>query len=132
GHVEGFADTFAAHFRAVYADVAAGGPSPRPTYPTFADGHEEMLGHHATRRWSRRDARQRRHRRERQDRALGRRRPRPRRTEHDRTGGAHLMRLGLLTAPFPETPLMDVVDWTAPNGFESIEIACWPRAPAAT
>jgi len=38
------------------------------------------------------------------------------------------MRLGLLTAPFPETPLMDVVDWTAANGFESIEIACWPRA----
>src|SRR6478735_4353767 len=43
GHVEGFGDTFAAHFRAVYADVAAGGPSPRPTYPTFADGHDEML-----------------------------------------------------------------------------------------
>ena len=43
GHVEGFADTFAAHFRAVYADVVAGGPSLRPTYPTFADGHDEML-----------------------------------------------------------------------------------------
>ena len=43
GHVEGFADTFAAHFRAVYADVAAGGPSARPGYPTFADGHDEML-----------------------------------------------------------------------------------------
>ncbi|HET9757349.1 MAG TPA: hypothetical protein VFP66_12655, partial [Candidatus Limnocylindrales bacterium] len=41
------------------------------------------------------------------------------------------MRLGLLTAPFPETPLMDVVDWTAVNGFESIEIACWPRADGA-
>ncbi len=38
------------------------------------------------------------------------------------------MRLGLLTAPFPETPLEDVVAWTAGNGFESIEIACWPRA----
>jgi sugar phosphate isomerase/epimerase len=37
------------------------------------------------------------------------------------------MRLGLLTAPFPATPLADVVDWTAGNGFESIEIACWPR-----
>jgi len=43
GHVEGFADTFAAHFRAVYADVVAGGPAARPTYPTFADGHDEML-----------------------------------------------------------------------------------------
>jgi predicted dehydrogenase len=43
GHVEGFGDTFAAHFRAVYSDVLAGGPAPRPSYPTFADGHDEML-----------------------------------------------------------------------------------------
>jgi predicted dehydrogenase len=43
GHVEGFFDTFCAHFRAVYADVAAGAISPRPSYPTFADGHDEML-----------------------------------------------------------------------------------------
>ncbi len=43
GHVEGFFDTFCAHFRAVYADVAAGAASSRPGYPTFADGHDEML-----------------------------------------------------------------------------------------
>ena len=43
GHVEGFGDTFGAHFRAVYADVVAGAPSVHPTYPTFADGHDEML-----------------------------------------------------------------------------------------
>jgi len=43
GHVEGFFDTFAAHFRAVYADIAAGRPSESPGYPTFADGHDEML-----------------------------------------------------------------------------------------
>jgi predicted dehydrogenase len=42
GHVEGFADTFAAAFRAVYADIAAGAPSLQPVYATFADGHEEM------------------------------------------------------------------------------------------
>ena len=42
------------------------------------------------------------------------------------------MKLGLLTAPFAETALMDVVDWTAANGFESIEIACWPRSSGAT
>jgi len=42
GHVEGFADTFGALFSAVYADVAAGRPSERPRYATFADGHEEM------------------------------------------------------------------------------------------
>ena len=43
GHVEGFADTFKALYRAVYSDVVAGGPAERPTYPTFADGHDEML-----------------------------------------------------------------------------------------
>jgi predicted dehydrogenase len=43
GHVEGFADTFSALFRAIYADVLAGRPSERPSYPTFADGHDEML-----------------------------------------------------------------------------------------
>jgi predicted dehydrogenase len=43
GHVEGFADTFKALFRAIYVDVGAGSPSDRPTYPTFADGHDEML-----------------------------------------------------------------------------------------
>jgi len=43
GHVEGFGDTFAAHFRAVYADIGAGRPAERHRYPTFADGHDEML-----------------------------------------------------------------------------------------
>ena len=43
GHVEGFADTFGALFRAIYADVLAGRPAERPPYATFADGHDEML-----------------------------------------------------------------------------------------
>ena len=43
GHVEGFADTFRAIFRAVYADVGSGRPAEHPVYPTFADGHDEML-----------------------------------------------------------------------------------------
>jgi predicted dehydrogenase len=43
GHVEGFADTFRAMFRAIYADIGAGGPADVPAYPTFADGHDEML-----------------------------------------------------------------------------------------
>ena len=37
------------------------------------------------------------------------------------------MKLGFLTAPFPETPLMDVADWASSVGFEVLEIACWPR-----
>jgi sugar phosphate isomerase/epimerase len=38
------------------------------------------------------------------------------------------MRLGFLTAPFPDTPLADVADWAAGNGFDSLEIACWPAS----
>lgn len=43
GHVEGFGDTFAALFREVYADVAAGARGAWSTYASFADGHHEML-----------------------------------------------------------------------------------------
>jgi predicted dehydrogenase len=43
GHVEGYGDTFGALFRSIYADVLAGGPSPKPAYATFAEGHDEML-----------------------------------------------------------------------------------------
>jgi predicted dehydrogenase len=43
GHVEGYPDTFRALFAAVYRDVAAGGPSAAPAYPTFADGHDAMV-----------------------------------------------------------------------------------------
>jgi predicted dehydrogenase len=43
GHVEGFADTFGALFRAIYADVLAGRPNPNAPYATFAAGHDEML-----------------------------------------------------------------------------------------
>ncbi len=42
------------------------------------------------------------------------------------------MQLGLLTAPFPDTPLMDVADWSASAGFESLEIACWPVSKGPT
>ncbi|MGD2059737.1 MAG: Gfo/Idh/MocA family oxidoreductase [Acidimicrobiia bacterium] len=43
GHVEGFPDTFRALFSQVYADVARGGPSSDPSYPTFRDGHDVVL-----------------------------------------------------------------------------------------
>ena len=38
------------------------------------------------------------------------------------------MKLGLLTAPFPETPLDGVADWASSQGFEALEIACWPKS----
>jgi len=41
GHAEGFADTFKALYAAVYGAVAQGRPG--DGYPTFADGHDEML-----------------------------------------------------------------------------------------
>jgi predicted dehydrogenase len=43
GHVEGFADSFFAFFRAVYSDVAAGGRQDGSTWATFEDGHLEMV-----------------------------------------------------------------------------------------
>ena len=42
------------------------------------------------------------------------------------------MKLGFLTAPFPETPLMDVAEWAVSAGFEVLEIACWPRSSGPT
>jgi sugar phosphate isomerase/epimerase len=42
------------------------------------------------------------------------------------------MKLGILTAPFPDTPLLDVADWARSDGFEALEIACWPRSSGPT
>lgn len=42
------------------------------------------------------------------------------------------MKLGLLTAPFPDTPLAEVAAWAAGAGFETLEIACWPRTSGPT
>jgi len=38
------------------------------------------------------------------------------------------MKLGLLTAPFEDTSLMDVARWTAANGMSALEVACWPAS----
>lgn len=40
------------------------------------------------------------------------------------------MKLGLLTAAFPDRSLEDVAAWAGANGFESLEVACWPAAGA--
>jgi sugar phosphate isomerase/epimerase len=36
------------------------------------------------------------------------------------------MKLGLLTAAFPDLTLEQVASWAAENGFEALEVACWP------
>jgi sugar phosphate isomerase/epimerase len=38
------------------------------------------------------------------------------------------MKLGLLTAAFPDLTLDEVAAWAAANGFEMLELACWPAA----
>ncbi len=43
GHAEGFPDTFKQLYRAVYRAVENGGMPAEPDFPTFADGHEEIL-----------------------------------------------------------------------------------------
>jgi sugar phosphate isomerase/epimerase len=40
--------------------------------------------------------------------------------------------MGLLTAPFPATPLEEVADWSAANGFSMLEVCCWPSEEGAT
>jgi sugar phosphate isomerase/epimerase len=41
-------------------------------------------------------------------------------------GGGDEVRLGLLTAAFPDLTLEQVAEWAAGEGFEALEIACWP------
>ena len=36
------------------------------------------------------------------------------------------MKLGLLTAAFPGLSLEQVAAWSAANGYEMLEVACWP------
>lgn len=43
GHNEGFPDTFKQLYRAVYRYIQAGDFTAPPDFPTFADGHEEIL-----------------------------------------------------------------------------------------
>ncbi|MDY6873401.1 MAG: sugar phosphate isomerase/epimerase [Chloroflexota bacterium] len=40
------------------------------------------------------------------------------------------MKLGLMTAAFPEKSLKEVAEWAAPNDFEMLELACWPVGKA--
>jgi sugar phosphate isomerase/epimerase len=42
------------------------------------------------------------------------------------------MKLGLLTAPFPDSALHEVAEWASSVGFEVLEVACWPKAAGQT
>ena len=42
------------------------------------------------------------------------------------------MKLGLLTAPFPETPLEEIATWSSDNGFSMLEVCCWPSDEGST
>lgn len=41
------------------------------------------------------------------------------------------MKLGIFTAAFPGKPFEEVAAWAAENGFDSLELACWPLEKAA-
>src|SRR5437879_11711861 len=41
------------------------------------------------------------------------------------------MKLGLLTAAFPDLSLEQVARWAHENGSEALEIACWPTSGGA-
>ena len=38
------------------------------------------------------------------------------------------MKLGLMTAAFPNSSLTEIAQWAGNNGYEALEIACWPAA----
>ncbi len=40
------------------------------------------------------------------------------------------MKLGLMTAAFPGKNLKEVAEWASANGFEMLELACWPVGKA--
>ena len=40
--------------------------------------------------------------------------------------GGDALRLGLLTAAFPDLTFEQVAQWSAAQGFEMLEVACWP------
>lgn len=40
------------------------------------------------------------------------------------------MKLGLMTAAFPERSLKEVAEWAIETGFEMLELACWPVGKA--
>jgi sugar phosphate isomerase/epimerase len=40
------------------------------------------------------------------------------------------MKLGIMTAAFPGKSLKEVAAWAAENGFETLELACWPPGKA--
>ncbi len=42
------------------------------------------------------------------------------------------MKLGLLTAPWPEKSLEEIADWSAENGFSMLEVCTWPTATGET
>ena len=42
------------------------------------------------------------------------------------------MKLGVLTAPFPELTLAAVADWASASGFEVLEVASWPKSAGAS
>jgi sugar phosphate isomerase/epimerase len=38
------------------------------------------------------------------------------------------VKLGLLTAAFPDMSLEEIAEWAASEGFETLEVACWPAS----
>jgi sugar phosphate isomerase/epimerase len=41
------------------------------------------------------------------------------------------MKLGLLTAAFPDLTLDEIAEWAAANDFDQLEVACWPAGAGA-
>jgi sugar phosphate isomerase/epimerase len=40
------------------------------------------------------------------------------------------MKIGVMSAAFPNTSLEDLATWASDSGFEMLELACWPAGEA--
>ena len=36
------------------------------------------------------------------------------------------MKIGIMTAAFPDLSLDELTTWASQNGFKTLEVACWP------
>ena len=105
GHNEGYPDTFKQCFRAFYGYIAKGDFSAPPPFATFADGHREVVLCEAI-------------------------------LESHRKGGwvkveeVDVMKLGFVTAILPDLALEEVLAFATAEGFECVELMCWPKGKA--
>ena len=106
GHNEGFADTFKQLFSDFYGAIAAGNfADPDRTFPTFDDGHHEILVCEAILKSHRN-------------------------SNGSKSENNNMMQLGFVSAILPDLSLDEVFETAAQIGYDCVEVMCWPVGKA--